>query len=635
MTRDEALHALGLDVNVSPVDIERALLDRVAQLEQRISVAPTDALKQKYKRQLSELEEARTALLGGGGGSRLSETMMADLPMAQAAYTRGAVGPNTATGLSLKSGQILAARYQIEEQIGVGGMGAVYRAFDKNRDKDIAIKVLLPQLLSSPKARERFLNEARLSSEMSHPNIVTVFDVQQDGPYTFLTMELLRGQTLRQYLSTLIGLRKTMPVEEALRIADDVCRGLAYAHERTIHRDIKPENVWLTEDGKAKVTDFGIARLVTTTQMTQTMMALGTAYYMAPEQLAGRADIDGRADQYSVAVMVYEMLAGAVPTGRMESLAKLRKDVPRSVSMAVDRALSPKAEQRFSTMEAFRQDLHKPRVALAGATAWWIGGGVAAVLVAAGVAIALPGLKSLIPDREAEIAARAQVASLQAETKSLLRLVDTQRREIHDAALNAGRDVERIDGQFRSARSAEEKADLQTKLLVAKDAMAVATESDGQFKVAVEGKDGLTVQEGKLGEADNLLKAGQLTAARDTLLSVKHALTTLKGKPEETRLAMADAREKLIGRVEGRWAAKSCDDAASWVVKGQQFQVLWPNNPVFEERVIAVTGNQIWTSVTSPANYRGRLSAYKVSTDTLEVFDQYAARSEKLKKCSG
>ena len=155
-------------------------------------------------------------------------------------------------------------------------MGVVYTAFDRNRDKDIAIKVLLPQMLSSPKARERFLREARLASEMSHPNIATVFDVQQDGVYCFLTMELLRGQSLRTYLKNLRGLRREMEVDEALRIADQICQALAYAHERTVHRDIKPENIWLTEDGKTKLMDFGIAMLTSSTQGMETMLVAGT-----------------------------------------------------------------------------------------------------------------------------------------------------------------------------------------------------------------------------------------------------------------------------------------------------------------------------------------------------------------------
>ena len=223
ITRDEALHVLDLDGDLSPADVEATINQRRAQIEQRISSAPTDSLRNKYRRQLQELDEAKTALLGGPqtpGGSALSQTMLYDLPLAQASYTRvDNTNPAPSAGVIMQIGQNLSnGRYQIEEQIGVGGMGVVYRAFDKNRDKDIAIKVLLPSLLSHGKARDRFLQEARLSSEMSHPHIVTVFDVQQDGGHTFLTMELLKGQTLRNYLANLKQLRKTMTVDDALKI---------------------------------------------------------------------------------------------------------------------------------------------------------------------------------------------------------------------------------------------------------------------------------------------------------------------------------------------------------------------------------------------------------------------------------
>lgn len=403
MTREEALHALGLEISVSPADIEHALLEKVAQLEQRVDGAPSEALKDKYRRQLADVEEARAVLVGGPTAGGLSQTMIADLPLAQAAYTRSTGGgPAANLGIALKPGQTIGGRYELHAQIGAGGMGAVFSAFDRNRDKDIAIKVLLPQMLTSPNARERFLREARVASEMSHPNIATVFDVQKDGAYCFLTMELLHGQNLRTYLKNLKALRKEMAVDDALRIVDQVCQALAYAHEKTVHRDIKPENVWLTDDGKAKVMDFGIALLTSSTHALETMMSAGTPYYMAPEQLAGLGGVDGRADQYAVAVMLYEMLSGQVPTGRIESLKKVRKDVPAAVSDAVDRALSQKPANRYASMKEFRDALFRTRLS-ASAKNWKLLGAVVGGLALVGLLVAtFPSWRGVFPDRGAE-----------------------------------------------------------------------------------------------------------------------------------------------------------------------------------------------------------------------------------------
>ena len=142
LSRDAALQLLGLETNVSPGDVEQALLERVTQLEGRIAAAPTDALKAKYRRQLEDLESARTALVAGPAPSGgLSRTQMADLPLAQAAYTRDGAAPALGLGVALQNGSLLAQRYEIAQQIGAGGMGAVFRARDRNRDKDIAIKV--------------------------------------------------------------------------------------------------------------------------------------------------------------------------------------------------------------------------------------------------------------------------------------------------------------------------------------------------------------------------------------------------------------------------------------------------------------------------------------------------------------
>ncbi|MGY6215745.1 protein kinase domain-containing protein [Methylolobus aquaticus] len=640
LTRDEALHVLELSDAQAPGEVEQAVAERRQQIEQRLASAPTEALRAKYRRQLDELDDARQSLLGGPAlptGSDLSQTMLADLPLAQASYTRVEGGPAAgAPGVALKPGQTLGGgRYEILEQIGAGGMGAVYRAFDKNRDKDIAIKVLLPAMFARPKAHERFLAEARLSSEMSHPNIVTVFDVQQDGPHTFLTMELLRGQTLRVYLNTLKGLRKTMPVDEALRITEQVCHGLAYSHDKTaVHRDIKPENIWLNEDGKVKVMDFGIARLISTSQMTQTQMALGTAYYMAPEQLQGLADIDGRADQYAVAVMLYEMLTGQIPTGRIESLTQVVKAVPRAVSLAVDRALSPRREQRYGDMEVFRLALRGKgayRLSPNALRSLVLGGGALALIAA--VAGSYPLWQGLLPDREQQASLQQQIARLEGEAKSLAELVDERRREVDTALQNAQREVERLEGQLNTVHGDAERGALELALAEARGDAAAAVFIDQGMNAALEGPEGLVSQDGKMRAAEIALKAGDLEQARDLFVAAHRGYKALKDRPEELSRQLKGERAKLVAPLNGKWTLKDCAGAGTWAVKDPTVSVYWPKQGVGEERIIEASTSGLIVSVVNPAKYRGRVYRYTPGEQSLEVTEVRTGRREILKRC--
>src|SRR5262249_16354169 len=193
--------------------------------------------------------------------------------------------------------------------LGSGGMGAVFAAWDRVRQEEIAVKVLLPHLLADPKARERFLNEARIASNLAHPQIVRVYDVHQAGGLTFLTMERVNGPSLREEIAQRSQTAQRFSVAEARGIAEQLCAALQYAHRFTVHRDVKPENTWLGEEGSVKLMDFGIARLLRPSQLTSTGLALGTAYYMAPEQVRGQ-EVDHRADQFALGVGLYALVTG-------------------------------------------------------------------------------------------------------------------------------------------------------------------------------------------------------------------------------------------------------------------------------------------------------------------------------------
>ena len=225
-------------------------------------------------------------------------------------------------------------------------MGAVYRALDHNTSQEIAIKVLLPSLFQNPKARERFLTEARIYQQLSHPKIVNVFDVQQDGELFFITMELLKGKDLREVFDEKKEAGENFSEQELVAIVEDVCTALDYAHKFTVHRNLKPENIWLCEDGGYKLMDFGIAQIQSTTQRTQTSAVMGTVYYMAPEQLKGSKNIDTRADVYALGVLIYELSSRDVPAGVIKPLKEKRKDLSKRFCLAVMSALQADLEDR-------------------------------------------------------------------------------------------------------------------------------------------------------------------------------------------------------------------------------------------------------------------------------------------------
>ncbi len=256
-----------------------------------------------------------------------SNTNLAYLPSADL-FRTGIPGIGGAgTFANLQAGYVLGDRFEIRKQIGIGGMGAVYQAYDRNRKDDIAIKVMLPELTFNEVAKQRFINEAMISIKLAHQNIVNTYDVLSEGAYLYITMELLEGRSLRQDIETRKRTNRPYTEAEVLEIVSALCDALEYAHEFTIHRDIKPENIWLTKKDRVKLMDFGIARILNGSQIHQSTSVMGTAYYMAPEQLTGSRDVDSRADQYALGVLLYELLTGQVPTGRSKSVRQLRKDV--------------------------------------------------------------------------------------------------------------------------------------------------------------------------------------------------------------------------------------------------------------------------------------------------------------------
>jgi len=280
--------------------------------------------------------------------------------------------------VGLEQGRLLSGRFAIGQLLGEGGMGSVYAAHDTVKSRDIAIKVLLPELIASAHARERFMAEAVVSCDLSHPNIVRVYDVGVSGEYLYFSMERLRGRTLRELLKA--QRPKRLPLPTVTSIARQMIEALQYAQRFIVHRDLKPENIWLCADGTVKLMDFGVARPLSGSDLTRTGMAFGTPHYSAPEQWESAKDVDWRADQYSLGVMLYEMLTGALPLGVVEPPDKVRHDVPKHYGQAVMRAMSGRPEDRWESWPALLAELTVPPQRQ---LRWAIGFGVVVLVIAA------------------------------------------------------------------------------------------------------------------------------------------------------------------------------------------------------------------------------------------------------------
>src|SRR4051794_15965480 len=265
-------------------------------------------------------------------------------------------------------GDLVADRYELEELCGTGGMSSVFRAYDRQLERRVAIKILHEHYAGDPEYLERFRREARAVARLSHPNIVTVIDRGDDGGRQFIVFEHVEGENLKE----LVLRSGRLSVRRALELALDVADGLAFAHDHgLVHRDVKPQNVLLSHEGEVKVTDFGIARSLHMEHgVTQTGTVLGTGEYLAPEQASGK-QVSPATDVYSLGVVLWELLAGDVPfvgenfvavalrhvNEPPPSLRERRPDVTPRLEAAVNRALAKDPGRRFPSMTAFAKEL--------------------------------------------------------------------------------------------------------------------------------------------------------------------------------------------------------------------------------------------------------------------------------------
>jgi eukaryotic-like serine/threonine-protein kinase len=261
-------------------------------------------------------------------------------------------------------------RYEIVGELGQGAMGVVYKATDPLIDRIVAIKTITLSLALDEREEYegRFYQEAKAAGRLSHPNIVTIFDVGRSGDIAYIAMEFLQGRELRDILND----GKLLPVDQVIDIVGQVASGLAYAHEHgIIHRDIKPSNIMVAREGHAKITDFGIARMASAAVRTQTGMVLGSPKYMSPEQVMGKLT-DPRSDIFSLGVMLYEMLTGHPPflgenvnaimyqtlNAIPQPPSSQNPAVPDMLNFIVAKALAKDTENRYQNAKDFTNDLH-------------------------------------------------------------------------------------------------------------------------------------------------------------------------------------------------------------------------------------------------------------------------------------
>lgn len=246
--------------------------------------------------------------------------------------------------------------YKIEEKIGEGGMGMVFRGLQMSMQRKVAIKVLLPSLAQDPQYIQRFMREAHSVGKLQHPNLVLGFDAGEDQGYYYFVMEFVPGMTLFDYLSE----EGKLEEREAVFITLDVARALEHAWEhRIIHRDIKPQNIFLTPEGKAKLGDLGLAKPMGGQSITKAHCFMGTPHYISPEMIEGKVEIDIRSDIYSLGITLFQMVTGRVPHDEESDMAIMAKHLSEEIPSVKDVLLECSSEMEALVSKMTRRDREK------------------------------------------------------------------------------------------------------------------------------------------------------------------------------------------------------------------------------------------------------------------------------------
>jgi TolB-like protein/tRNA A-37 threonylcarbamoyl transferase component Bud32/Tfp pilus assembly protein PilF len=303
------------------------------------------------------LENPDTQKFCGDCGTKLSS--LEEAPFSQTKTIRSPLK-------GLAKGTTLAGKYSIIEPVGKGGMGVVYKAEDIRLKRTVALKFLPEDFLDNPEAGERFIREARATAALSHPHICTIHEINEDEPESFIVMEFIDGQSLKEKIAG-----QPMDRSQALDMAIQAAEGLNEAHKKgIIHRDIKPGNIMVTVASQVKVMDFGLAKVLGESLLTKEAVTMGTAAYMSPEQVRGEI-LDHRTDIWSLGVVLYEMLTGELPfkgdyeqslmyaivNKDPEPASKIQADIPKALENVIQTALAKNPTERYQSMAEFLDDL--------------------------------------------------------------------------------------------------------------------------------------------------------------------------------------------------------------------------------------------------------------------------------------
>ena len=267
----------------------------------------------------------------------------------------------------INKGYLLGDRYRIVDTLGEGGMANVYLADDIILKRQVAVKIIRLDLQKDSQVTARFEREALATSELSHPNIVSVFDVGSDHGLPYMVMEYVKGPDLKEYIQD----NTPIPLPKVIKIMDQILSAMSLAHKHgVIHRDLKPQNILMDENGNIKIADFGIAVALNQTTITQTNSVLGSVHYMSPEQTRGGM-VTKQSDIYSLGIILYELLTGQVPFNgetpvvialkhaedEIPSLRKQNKDIPQALENVVLKATAKDPRDRYASVDEMKADL--------------------------------------------------------------------------------------------------------------------------------------------------------------------------------------------------------------------------------------------------------------------------------------
>ena len=329
-----------------PVSIESLLTNDLSKIEHEVLLAELIALDIDYRQRRGQILSKQDYL----------ERFPDDAKVIDDAFKNPTNKSGRFEPPSLGRMAELFPSLEIVELIGVGGMGAVYRARQSGLDRQVALKILPEEFGHDIKFALRFTREARTLAKMSHPNIVSVYEFGKVEETYFFLMEFIDGTTLRDVVQS-----GQLGPQHALTIVPHLCDALQYAHDKgVVHRDIKPENILIAKDGSVRIADFGLSRILgnesQNEQLTATHQVMGTPRYMAPEQLEGAHGVDHRADIYSLGVVFYEMLTGELPIGRFEVPSK-KAEIDVRLDEVVLRTLEKEPQRRYQHASQIKSDV--------------------------------------------------------------------------------------------------------------------------------------------------------------------------------------------------------------------------------------------------------------------------------------